>query len=215
MVSTSLSVEGAEGVESMTRLSKRAYLASIIHVVTMPVLLAMDLPVGSQVPFQSNPQLPLDPIQLAVPLSIEGESVESFDPVARAADLATSLPRNWCGSFEPFDGSPKVDVTLEIISATAIGQMVDLRGSMTFGSVVTPVQGNLHAKSDQLDLIPLADPLIAGLEPGGVFLGLQGFSPSSWQAPRLVHSGDATAGTGGRLALTSSCSEEVPVQPLW
>ena len=65
MVSTSLSVEGAEGVESMTRLSKRAYLATIIHVVPMPVLLAMDLPVGSQVPFQSSPQLPLDPIQLA------------------------------------------------------------------------------------------------------------------------------------------------------
>ena len=138
----------------MTRLSKRAYLATIIHVVPMPVLLAMDLPVGSQVPFQSSPQLPLDPIQLAVPLSIAGESVESFDPVARAADLASSLPRTWCGSFQPFDGSPTVEVTLEIASATAVGQMVDLRGSMRFGSVVTPVQGNLHAKSDQLDLLP-------------------------------------------------------------
>ena len=199
----------------MTRLSKRAYLATIIHVVPMPVLLAMDLPVGSQVPFQSSPQLPLDPIQLAVPLSIAGESVESFDPVARAADLASSLPRTWCGSFQPFDGSPTVEVTLEIASATAVGQMVDLRGSMRLGSVVTPVQGNLHAKSDQLDLLPLADPLIAGLEPGGVFLGLQGFSPSGWQSPRLVHFGEATAGTGGRLALTSSCAAEVPVQPLW
>ena len=199
----------------MTRLSKRAYLATIIHVVPMPVLLAMDLPVGSQVPFQSSPQLPLDPIQLAVPLSIAGESVESFDPVARAADLASSLPRTWCGSFQPFDGSPTVEVTLEIASATAVGQMVDLRGSMRFGSVVTPVQGNLHAKSDQLDLLPLADPLIAGLEPGGVFLGLQGFSPSGWQSPRLVHFGEATAGTGGRLALTSNCAAEVPIQPLW
>ncbi|CAI8168814.1 MAG: Uncharacterised protein [Synechococcus sp. CC9902] len=181
----------------------------------MPVLLAMDLADGSQVPFQSNPQLPLDPIQLMVPAVIEGESVESFDPVARAADLAASLPRNWCGSFEPFDGSPTVDVTLEIASATAVGQMVNLRGSMTFGSVVTPVQGNLHAKSDQLDLIPLADPLIAGLEPGGVFLGLQGFSPTGWQSPRLVNVSDPSAGTGGRLALTSSCEAEVPVQPLW
>ena len=215
MVSTSLSAGGAEGMESMTRLSKRAYLATIIHVVTMPVLLAMDLPVGSQVPFQSNPQLPLDPIQLAVPLSVDAETVESFDPVARAADLATSLPRTWCGSFEPFDGSPTVEVSLEIDVATAIGQMVDLRGRMTFGSVVTPVQGNLHAKSDQLDLIPLADPLIAGLEPGGVFLGLQGFSPSGWQAPRLVQSGEPSAGTGGRLAMTSTCTAAVPVQPLW
>jgi hypothetical protein len=34
----------------------------------MPFLLAMDLPIGSQVPFQSNPQLPLDPIELSVPL---------------------------------------------------------------------------------------------------------------------------------------------------
>lgn len=93
--------------------------------------------------------------------------------------------------------------------------MVNLRGSMTFGSVVTPVQGNLHAKSDQLDLIPLADPLIAGLEPGGVFLGLQGFSPTGWQSPRLVNVSDPSAGTGGRLALTSSCEAEVPVQPLW
>ena len=64
----------------------------------MPFLLAMDLPVGSQVPFQTNPQLPLDPIQLAVPLQVEGKTVESFDPVARAADLATSLPREWCGT---------------------------------------------------------------------------------------------------------------------
>ena len=127
----------------------------------MPVLLAMDLPVGSQVPFQSNPQLPLDPIQLAIPMGTENAEVESFDPVARAVSLASSLPRTWCGTFQPFDGNPTVDVTLELTSLTAMGQMVDLRGSMTLGSVITPVQGNLHAKSDQLDLIPLA----AGLQP--------------------------------------------------
>ena len=97
--------------------------------------------------------------------------------MARAFDLATTLPRNWCGSFQPFDASPTVDVTLDIATATAVGQMVNLRGSMTFGSVVTPVQGNLHAKSDQLDLIPLGDPLIAGLEAGGVFLGFRALAP--------------------------------------
>ena len=59
----------------------------------------------------------------------------------------------------------------------AMGQMVDLRGMMTFGSVTTPVQGNIHAKSDQLDLIPLADPLIAGVEPGGVFLACKCSAP--------------------------------------
>ena len=45
----------------------------------MPFLLAMDLPIGSQVPFMSNPQLPLDPIQLAVPTEVEEGNVESFE----------------------------------------------------------------------------------------------------------------------------------------
>ena len=181
----------------------------------MLFLLAMDLPVGSQVPFETNPQLPLDPIQLAVPVEIDEAEVESFDPVARAAELAASLPRQWCGTFEPFDGNPTVDVSLDITQLTAMGQMVDIRGRMTFASVTTPVQGNLHAKSDQLDLLPLADPLIAGLEPGGVFLGLQMFSPTSWQAPRLVNVANPTSGVGGRLAMISSCKDEIPVQPLW
>ena len=181
----------------------------------MPFLLAMDLPAGSQVPFQTNPQLPLDPIQLAVPLELNELEVESFDPVARAAELAESLPRQWCGTFEPFDGNPTVDVTLDIIQMTAMGQMVDLRGTMTLGSVTTPVQGNVHAKSDQLDLIPLADPLIAGVEPGGVFIGLQMFSPTSWQAPRLINVAHPSTGVGGRLAMAASCQEEPPVQPLW
>ena len=181
----------------------------------MPFLLAMDLPAGSQVPFQANPQLPLDPIQLAVPLELDELEVESFDPVARAAELVVSLPRQWCGKFEPFDGNPIVDVTLDITEMKAMGQMVDLRGTMTLGSVITPVQGNLHAKSDQLHLIPLADPLIAGLEPGGVFLGLQGFSPTSWQAPRLINVASPSTGVGGRLAMTPNCQEEPPVQPLW
>ena len=184
----------------------------------MPFLLAMDLQVGSQVPFQTNPQLPLDPIQLAVPLQVEGKTVESFDPVARAADLATSLPREWCGTYQPFDGNPTVDVRLTLTALTAMGQMVDLRGTMQMGDVSVPVQGNFHAKSDQLDLIPLGEPLIAGLEPGGVFLGLQGFSPTGWQAPRLINRADLSTGTGGRLALTSCVDQaptELPVQPLW
>ena len=103
----------------------------------MPLLLAMDLPVGSQVPFQTNPQLPLDPIQLAIPLQVDQNQVESFDPVARAADLVSTLPRQWCGTFQPFDGSPTVDVTLELSDLNAIGQIVDLRGTMTLGTVTT------------------------------------------------------------------------------
>jgi hypothetical protein len=86
---------------------------------------------------------------------------------------------------------------------------------MTLGAVTTSVQGNLHAKSDQLDLIPLSDELIAGVEPGGVFLGLQGFSPTGWQSPRLINDVDPSSGLGGRLALTSACQAELPIQPLW
>ena len=182
----------------------------------MPFLLAMDLPSGSEVPFQTNPQLPLDPIQLAVPLQVEG-SVESFDPVARAADLAVQLPKQWCGTYKPFDGNPTVSVTLQLTQLKAVGQMVDMRGVMKFGSVSKPVQGNLHAKSDQLDLIPLGDNNVNGLESGNAFLGLQGFSPSGIQPIRLVNSSDPTSGVGGRLAL-SSCFEgegNVPVLGLW
>ena len=111
-----------------------------------------------------------------------------------------------------------MDVRLTLTALTAMGQMVDLRGTMQMGDVSAPVQGNFHAKSDQLDLIPLGEPLIAGLEPGGVFLGLQGFSPTGWQAPRLINRADLTTGTGGRLALTSCVDQaptELPVQPLW
>ena len=180
----------------------------------MPFLLAMDLPIGSQVPFMSNPQLPLDPIELAVPTEVDDGNVESFDPVKRAALLADTLPRLWCGTYRPFDGNPEVDVKLTLTSLTPMGQMVNLRGSMDLGDVTTPVQGNLHAKSDQLDLIPLASPLIAGAEPGGVFLGLQAFSPSAWESPRLINTNDPGGGIGGRLALSSECAQP-PLQPLW
>ena len=180
----------------------------------MPFLLAMDLPIGSQVPFMSNPQLPLDPIELAVPTEVDDGNVESFDPVKRAALLADTLPRLWCGTYRPFDGNPEVDVKLTLTSLTPMGQMLNLRGSMDLGDVTTPVQGNLHAKSDQLDLIPLASPLIAGAEPGGVFLGLQAFSPSAWESPRLINTNDPGGGIGGRLALSSECAQP-PLQPLW
>ena len=159
----------------------------------MPFLLAMDLPIGSEVPFQTNPQLPLDPIQLSIPMEVDSKTVESFDPEKRAVQLADSLPKSWCGEFKPFDGNPTVDVTLNLTSLRAMGQMVDLRGSMNLGTTTTPVQGNLHAKSDQLLLIPLADQLIAGVEPGGMFLGLQNFSPTSWESPRLVNTNEPGA----------------------
>jgi len=52
-----------------------------------------------------------------------------------------------------------------------------------------------------------------------VFLGLQGFSPTGWQAPRLINRDDLATGTGGRLALSAcdqrSVQPNLPVQPLW
>ena len=182
----------------------------------MPFLLAMDLPIGSEVPFQTNPQLPLDPIQLSIPMEVDSKTVESFDPEKRAVLLADTLPKQWCGQFKPFDGNPVVDVKLNLSSLKAMGQMVDLRGEMDLGASSTPVQGNLHAKSDQLLLIPLADQLIAGVEPGGMFLGLQDFSPSGWESPRLVNTNEPGGSIGGRLSLSSECTNaSVPVMPLW
>ena len=169
----------------------------------MPLLLAMDLPI-SEVPLQ--PALPLESSRLSTPVVPLG-NVESFDPAARAVDLANTLPRQWCGTYESFSQGTKVDVALNLSSLTPIGQMVDIRGQMRLGDVITPVQGNLNAKSDQLDLLPLADQLIAGVEPGGVFLGLQQFVFVGWAAPRLTNS-------GGNLILTTSCVEQASEAPV-
>ncbi len=174
----------------------------------------MDLSIGSEVlPFEIT--MPLDSSQLAVPLVVEG-SVQRFDPVARAADLAETMPRQWCGTYKSFADGSYVDVNLNLAKLSPIGQIIDLRGEMRLGSVTTPVQGNLNAKSDQLELLPLSDQLIPGVEPGGFFIGLQEFTMVGWQAPRLTNS-------GGMLDLNSSCSvqaseplsEPLPIRGLW
>ncbi|WP_063404295.1 hypothetical protein [Prochlorococcus marinus] len=175
----------------------------------MPILLAMDLSIDSQVPFELT--LPLDSSQLALPLVVEG-SVQRFDPLARAVDLAETMPRQWCGTYKSFADGSNVDVNLELSKLTPIGQIIDLRGEMRLGSVTTPVQGNLNAKSDQLELLPLSDQLIPGVEPGGFFIGLQELTMVGWQAPRLTNK-------GGMLDLNSSCSvqasEPLPIRGLW
>ncbi|CAI8168206.1 MAG: hypothetical protein AB8A46_01680 [Prochlorococcus sp.] len=175
----------------------------------MPILLAMDLPLASEVPFQQTQ--PFESFQMTAPLELES-SVETFDPEARAEDLAATLPRQWCGTYKSFAEGSVVEASLTLTSATPMGQMVDLRGEMRLGSVTTPLQGNLNAKSDQLELLPLAEELIPGVESGGVFMGLQAFSLSGWEPPRLTN-------PGGRLELTESCSaktsEALPVRGLW
>lgn len=172
----------------------------------MPVPPVVDLPVETAIPLET--QLPFDASRLAMPLLLEG-SVESFDPVARATDLAATMPRQWCGTYRAFPNGTDQTVQLNLSDVRSYGQMVAVRGAMTIGSINTAVQGNLNAKSDQLDLLPLADSLGDGLEPGGEFLGLQGFDLAGWQASRLTNQ-------GGRLSLSPGCgSEALPIRGLW
>jgi len=173
----------------------------------MPITMDMNAPI--EIPATFEPSLPLDASALMEPLDLEG-SVQRFDPIARAADIAMSMSREWCGSYMSFSSGNSVDVKLTFASVQPIGQIVDLRGNMQIGEISTPVQGNLNASSDQLDLLPLASQLTDVLEPGGSYLALQGMSISSWQAPRLTN-------RGGSLRLSPSCpgSKAPAVRALW
>lgn len=176
-------------------------------VLVTPVTMDMNAPI--EIPATFEPSLPLDSSVLEEPLVLDG-MVQQFDPVLRAVDLAATMPRQWCGSYKSFTSGGAVDVRLTLASVQPIGQIVDLRGVMEIGNVSTPVQGNFNASSDQLDLLPLAGRLADDLEAGGDFLGLQGMSLSSWQAPRLTN-------LGGSLSLAPSCpgSEAPPIRALW
>lgn len=181
-------------------------LGHVPSTVVIPLLLAaVPLPVGSVVPFQEQ-------VALAIPLAEnfgQQAPVRMFDPMGRASQLATQLPRQWSGTYQPFNAASPVSVRLDLTSATALGQMVDLRGQITVGSTTLPVQGNLNANSDQLDLLLLGDLGAVGLEEGGVFLGLQGFSLSGWSAPRLTN-------PGGQLVLNPVGNGGGPaVRGLW
>ena len=80
------------------------------------------------------------------------------------------MPRRWGGTYLAYGtAGASQAVKLDLASVTPVGQMIVLRGTMTIGSVSTPVQGNLNAKSDQLDLLVLGDANAAGLELGGQF----------------------------------------------
>lgn len=147
-------------------------------------------------PVDAGSLRPMSPVLLpqAAPVLVDGGLVETFDPVGRAELIAAQIPRLWSGSYRPFDGSPAQTVELQLETVRPMGQMVVLTGQMRLGPLATPVQGNINAKSDQLDLLLLADELGAGLEPGGEFLGLQILSLSGWAPPRLTS-------PGGRLQL--------------
>ncbi len=181
-----------------------------VSLVAMPLLLAASpVRMGEMVPF-TRPTA-----EATLQEGGANGEVETFDPVARARLIAEQVPRSWSGRYQSFGGGEPVPVSLRIDSATAIGQMVDLRGSMVIGGVATPVQGNLNAKSDQLDLLLLGDPLGGSLEPGGEFQGLQGLSLSGWHAPRLTTSGGALQMIPDRTAAVPAVPSQTPIRGLW
>lgn len=172
---------------------------ALLPLAVLPLLVVPQLqsPAKAATPLASEAFVPF---MAPAAASLGGESLsglggaETFDPIARAQLLARDLPLTWSGVYQSFDNSQTVNAELRLASARPMGQMIDLRGELTVGGVTTPVQGNLNAESDQLDLLMLCQCDVAGLELGGVFTGLQGLQLSGWQAPRLTS-------RGGRLDL--------------
>lgn len=144
---------------------------------------------------------------------ITPSGVESYDPVGRAQLIAESIPRTWRGTYRPFGGGATLPAVLQLQQVTALGQMVDLRGELSLAGVKSPVQGNINAKSNQLDLLLLGNSLGGVLEPGGEFQGQQGLSLSGWLPDRLT-------ALGGRLQLNPGPAPAAPasggaVRGLW
>ncbi len=178
------------------------------------LLAATTLSVGAIVPFKAPPRN-----EQAAETAVLGElaPIDTFDPVARAAVITRELPRQWNGTYQAFNGGSVLPVTLRLFFVRALGQMVDLHGEMTVGSVAVPVQGNLNAKSDQLDLLVLANNKVAGLEAGGEFQGLESLALNGWIAPRLTNSGGQLVlnpvQVGGRTL--KGVTKAQPVLGLW
>ena len=151
----------------------------------------------------------MSPGRASGPLLIQSAPVETFDPIGRASLIADQMPRLWNGSYTPFDGGVPVPVRLAIASTSSAGQMVVMQGRISIAGVESPVQGNLNAKSDQLDLLVLGAHPGADLGSGGSFQGLQGLSLSGWNGDRLTM-------MGGRLQLvpvpgSNRLASEAPV----
>lgn len=183
----------------------------------MPVILAAVPLLLAASPLPANGFVPFTAPEIQATVLDGGASgeVETFDPVARARLIAEQLPRRWSGRYQSFSGGPAVPVQLRIDGATPMGQMVDLRGAMAIGGVESPVQGNLNAKSDQLDLLLLGDPLGGALEPGGAFQSVQGLSLSGWRAPRLTTPGGRLQLIPETTAPSTPALGQPPVRGLW
>jgi hypothetical protein len=167
-------------------------VAAFAPLAAATAIAAAPLPGGGFVPF-STPVQGADKLDQAT--GTVTNRVQTFNPIARARVLAVQIPREWAGTYQSFASGGPVPVQLRLSSLTAMGQIVDLRGEITIAGVTSPVQGNLSAESDQLDLLVLGNSLGAGLEPGGLFQGLQGLELSGWNGQRPTE-------MGGRLALS-------------
>jgi hypothetical protein len=154
-----------------------------------PLLVAVSPPPIAEVP---SPSVPTGMLVESSP-----KGVEVYDPVGRAQIMAERIPRTWTGTYRQFGGAKVDPVVLQLQQVTPLGQMVDLRGQLSLGGVTAPVQGNINAKSNQLDLLVLGTSLAGALEPGGEFQGQQGLSLSGWIPDRLTS-------LGGRLQLKPS-----------
>ena len=149
-------------------------------------------------------EVQLDQLQLApdtkievLPFELEG-SVESFDPIVRAKELDKKISRKWCGTYRSFNVGSDLDVTLHLSKVKPIGQIVAFQGDVFVDHIKTKFRGNLNVKSNQAELIFLSNKLISDIEPGGIFLGLEGIKSFAWRPSRLNH-------PGGQLDFKKSC----------
>jgi hypothetical protein len=154
---------------------------------------------------------------VASPDVMPAQGVESYDPVGRAQLIAERIPRMWRGTYQPFGGGASLPAVLLIQQVTPLGQMVDLRGELSLAGTKSPVQGNINAKSNQLDLLVLGTSLGTVLEPGGEFQGQQGLSLSGWLPDRLTTLGGRLQLNPGPapVAASSSSPSSGVVRGLW
>ena len=123
-----------------------------------------------------------------LPFVIEG-SVENFDPVKKAKELARTLSRKWCGTYSSSNDGSKINVTLLLSMVKPIGQIVSLEGQLLIDGNRIDLNGSLNVKSNQVELLIVSNELIFNFEPGGTFVGLDGLRKLIWNSTRLNNPG--------------------------
>ena len=161
---------------------------------------AMPPIIASEAPLQELESSSPDATLKVLPFVIEG-SVESFDPVKKAQELAQTISRKWCGTYSSFNDGSRINVTLLFSKVKPIGQIVSLDGQLLIDGSEVDLRGNLNAQSNQIELLIISNQRILDIEPGGTFLGLAGLERLLWNSPRLNN-------PGGYIDLNSKCSAQ-------